>query len=95
MLHSPEQTAWGIPLYMNTDSSEFMCFKLYVAISILMGKSWKLEEPLTYLYRNILPIKSYVSIRMGKTGTTNAKLLIIEEFFQALAMLVQPNGCTI
>ena len=38
LLHSQEQTAEGIGLYVNANKTEYMCFKQKGAISILCGK---------------------------------------------------------
>ena len=38
LLHSLEQAAEGIGLFMNSDKTEFMCFNQDVAIFLLNGK---------------------------------------------------------
>ena len=54
VMHSLEQAARGIGLYMNTNKTEFMYSKQEGAISPLSGKPLKLVDKITYLSSNIL-----------------------------------------
>ena len=49
LLHSLEQAARCISLYMNSDELEFTCLKQDSAISTFNGKHLKLVDPFTYL----------------------------------------------
>ena len=49
LLHSLEQAAADIDLYVNTDKTEYMCFNERGDISTLKGGSLKLVEKITYL----------------------------------------------
>ena len=53
-LHSPEQAAEGIGLYVNTNKTELMHFNQEGAISTLSGKPLKLVDQSTYFSSNIL-----------------------------------------
>ena len=69
LLHSLEQAARGIDLYMNLDKTEFMCFKQAGAISALNGRPLKLVNPFTYLGSSISSIERNVNICIGKAWT--------------------------
>ena len=53
LLHSLEQTARSIGLYLNSDKTGHTCFSQDGAISSLNGKSLKLEDQFAYLGSNI------------------------------------------
>ena len=53
LLHSLEQAAGGIALYVNTNKTEYTCFKQEGAISTLNGKPLKLVDKFTYIGSNI------------------------------------------
>ena len=52
-LHSLEQAAWGIGLYVNANKTELICFKQEGVISILSAKFLKLVDQVAYLSSNI------------------------------------------
>ena len=66
LLHSLEQTARGIRLYVNSDKTEFMCFIQNSAISLLNSKLLKLVDQFIYIGGNISSTKSDVNILIDK-----------------------------
>ena len=64
-LHSLERARKDIDLYMNSDKTEFICFKQDGAMSILNGKPLKLVETSSNIHINTLFTKSDLNI--GKT----------------------------
>ena len=104
LLHSLEKAARGIGLYVNSDKTEFMCFKQDGDISTLDGKPLKLVDQFTYLGSNISSTESDVNIRIGKAWTAIDRLSIIwksdlsdkikRELFQAVAVSLLLYGCT-
>ena len=103
LLYSLEQEEGDIGLYMNSDKTNFMCFELNQAISILNGKPLKLRKQFSYLGSNISSTENDVSI--GKAWIAIDRLMIIwklvlsykikQKFFPAVAMSVLLYGCTI
>ena len=77
LLHSRDQIAGCIGFYLNTNKTEFMCFKLKRAISILNSKHRKLEDLFTY--SNLSSSKSYVNIHLAKAGNAIDRLSIIQK----------------
>ena len=62
LLHSLEQAAEGIDLYVNTNKTEFIYLKEEEAISTLSGRPRKLEDKFTYFGSNISSTESDVNI---------------------------------
>ena len=103
-MHSLEQAAGSIGLYVNANNTEFMCFK-QEAISTLRDKPLELADQFTYLGNNISSTESDVNIRLLK-ARENAfeRLLIIwksdfsdkrkPDFFQAVTVSILLYGCT-
>ena len=58
-LHSLEQAAESIGLYVNANKTEFMCFKWEGTISMLSGRPIKLADKFTHLSSNLLSTESY------------------------------------
>ena len=74
LLHSLEQAARDIDLYMNSDKTEFICFHQDDTISSLNDKPLKLVDQITYLGSHILSTESNVSICIGKAWTAIDRL---------------------
>ena len=68
-LHSLEQAAGGIGLYVDAKKIEFMSFKQKGTISTFSGKSLKLVKHFTYLGSNILSTENDVDIPIFKVWT--------------------------
>ena len=104
LLHSLEQTARGIGLYMNADKTEFMHLNQDSAISSLNSKPMKLVDQFVYLGSNISSTEIDVNIHLSKTWTaihrssTMWKSDLSDKiklgFFQAVALSVLLYGCT-
>ena len=62
LLHNLEQAVRDIRLYMNSDKTEFTCFKQEVAIFTLSGMPLKLLDQFIYLGNNISSTESNVNI---------------------------------
>ena len=73
--HSLEQAELGIGLYMNSDKTEFMCFKEDAAISKLNDEPLKLVDHFTCLGSNISSIESDVNIRIGKVWVDRLSIM--------------------
>ena len=78
LLHKLENTTGGTCTHVNTNITEYMCFKWEWAISILSGKSLGLVDKFWYLGSNITSTESDVSIRVVKAWNAIDKLLIIQ-----------------
>ena len=59
LLHSLEQAPRGIGLYINSDKTEFMCFKQDGAISTLIGKPLNLVDHLVAVSHLLKVLSSY------------------------------------
>ena len=66
LLHSLEQAARFISLYMNSDKVEFMSFKQDGAISTFSEKPVKFIDYFTYISRNISSTESRINIDIRK-----------------------------
>ena len=64
-MHSPEQAAGGIVLYVNANKKEFMCFKKEWTIFTPRGKPIELVNQFTNLGSNIPSTESDISIRLA------------------------------
>ena len=69
LLYSQEQAVRGTVLSMNSDQTEFMCFKQDGAISTLNDKPLKLLDHFRYLSSNISFTENNVNIHIGKAKT--------------------------
>ena len=76
-VHSREQTAEGIGLYVNADKTEYMCFHQKRDIYTLNGSSLKLVDKFTYLGSCISFTESDTNKQLAKVWTTIDRLLII------------------
>ena len=73
LLHSLEQAARGINLYVNADKAEFMCFKQEGVVSTSRSKSLKLED----LGSHISSTEKDINIRIVKVSIDIVRLEII------------------
>ena len=106
LMHSLEQAARGIGLYLNPDKTNEIYFIRAItilngAITTLNGKPTKLVDLFIYLGSNISSTKSDVNICIGRVGTAIDWLLIIwksdeikSDSFLAMAMLGLLYRCT-
>ena len=103
-LHSSEQAAAGIGLYVNAHKTEYMCFNQTGNISTLDRSSLKLVDKFTYLGSSVSSTEKDINTRLMKAWTAINKLLIIwksdltnkmkRSFFQAVVMSILLYGCT-
>ena len=68
-LHSLEQAAGGIGLYVNADKTEFMCFNQKGYISTLNGRSLKLVDKFTYLGSSVSSTENDINTWLAKVWT--------------------------
>ena len=61
LLHSLEKAAKNVGLYVNSDKTEFICFKKKGGMSTLNGKPLKPVEQFTYLCSNISSTESDIN----------------------------------
>ena len=66
LLHSLEQAAGAIGLFVNVNKTEFRRFKQEGTISTLSGKPLKLVDQFTYLSNNISSTESDINIYLAK-----------------------------
>ena len=76
LLHSPEQAAGGIDLYMNAKKTEYMYFKREGAIATLNDSHLKSVDIFTHLERSVSSIESDVNMRLGKAWIVIDRLSI-------------------
>ena len=77
LLHSLEQAATGIGLYVNAHKTEYMCFNQTGDISTLEGTSLKLVDKFTYLGSSVSSTKKDINTLLTKTWTAIDKLSLI------------------
>ena len=77
LMHSLEQAAGGISLYMNVDKTEYMRFNQKGNISTLNGGSLKLVGKFTYLGSCVSSTESDISMRQAKAWTSVDRLWAI------------------
>ena len=104
-LHSLEQAAKGISLFVNSDKKEFMYFNPDGTISSSNGKPLTSLNLFIYLSSTISSTETTVNTCRNKTWTFIDRLLTIwksilsenikGKFFQALASLGVMFGCTL
>ena len=68
-LHSLEQAAGDIGLYMNADKTECMCFNQRSDISTLKGSSLKLVDKFTYFGSTITSTENDINMWLAKSWT--------------------------
>ena len=99
-LHSLEQPARGIDLYVNANKTEYIRFKQKGAVSTFCGQPLKF----TYLGNNISSTESDVNIRLAKAWNAINWLSIQwkfdlsdepkRDFFQGVTVSLLRYGCT-
>ena len=104
LLHSLEQAATGIGLYVNAHKTEYMCYNQTVHISTLEGTHLKLEDKFTYLGSSVESTEKDIETRLKKAWTAINRLSIIWKsdltdkmkcsFFQAAVTSILLYGCT-
>ena len=103
LLRRMEQAAEDIGLCVNTNKTEYMVFKRGV-ISTVNGDPWKLVDKFMYLSSSVSSTESDANIQLEKERTAIDRLSIIwksdlsdkikGDFFQAVVVSIQLNGCT-
>ena len=104
LLHSMEQAATGIGLYVNAHKTEYMCFNQTVNISTIDGSSLKLVDKFTYLGSSVSSTEKDINARLKKEWIAIDKLSIIwksdltdkmkRSFFQAAIVSILLYGYT-
>ena len=77
LVHSLEQAAGSIGLYINADKTEYMSLNKKEEISTLNGGSLKLVDKFTYLGSSVSSTKSDTNMRWMKAWTAIDRLSII------------------
>ena len=77
LLHSLEQAAAGIGLYLNAHKTEYLCFNQTGDISTQDGSSLKLVDNFTYIGRSVSSTEKDIDTRLMKAWTAIDKLSII------------------
>ena len=85
LLHGQKQVVKGIGLYINSNKTEFVCFKQDCAISSFHGKLLKSVDQFTYLNSNISSTESNLNI--SKSG---AKISRLSAIWKSMGIL--PNS---
>ena len=104
LLHSLEQAAAGISLYVNPHKTEYMCYNQTGDISTLEGTPLKLVDKFTYVGSSVKSTENDIETRLTKAGTAINRLSIIwksdltdkmkRSFFQAVVTSTLLYGCT-
>ena len=104
LLHSLEQAAAGIGLYVNAHKTEYICYNQTGDISTLEGTPLKLVDKFTYLGSSVESTEKDIETRLTKAWTAINRLLIIwksdltdkmkRSFFQAAVTSILLYGCT-
>ena len=104
LLHSLEQAAAGIGLYVNALKTEYMCYNQTGYISTLDGTPLKLVDKFTYLGSSVESTEKDIDTRLTKAWTAINRLSIIwksdltdkmkRSFFQAAVTSILLYGCT-
>ena len=104
LLHSLEQTAAGIGLYVNAHKTEYMCYNQTGDISTLDGTPLKLVDKFTYLGSSVESTEKDIDTKLTKAWTAINRLSIIwksdltykmkRSFFQAAVTSILLYGCT-
>ena len=77
LLHSLEQAAASIGLYVNAHKTEYMCFNQTGDISTLEGTPLKLVDKFTYLGSSVESTEKDIETRLTKAWTAINRLSII------------------
>ena len=77
LLHSLEQAAAGIGLYVNAHKMEYMCYNQTGDISTLDGTPLKLVDKFTYLGSSVESTEKDIDTRLTKAWTAINRLSII------------------
>ena len=77
LLHSLEQAAAGIGLYVNAHKTEYMCYNQTGDISTLDGTPLKLVDKFTYLGSSVESTEKDIDTRLTKAWTAINRLSII------------------
>ena len=77
LVHSLEQAAAGIGLYVNADKTEYMYFNQTGDGSTLNGSSLKLEDKFTYLESRVSSTETDTNSWLAKVLTAIDRLLVI------------------
>ena len=104
LLHSLEQAAASIGLYVHADKTEYMCYNQTGDIFTLEGTPLKLEEKFTYLGSSVESTEKGIETRLAKAWTALNRISIIWKsdltdkmkrcFFQAAVTSILLYGCT-
>ena len=104
LLHSLEQAAASIGLYVNAHKTEYMCYNQTGDISTLEGTPLKLVDKFTYLGSSVESTEKDIETRLTKAWTAINRLSIIwksdltdkmkRSFFQAAVTSILLYGCT-
>ena len=104
LLHSLEQAAADIGLYVNAHQTEYMCFNQTGNITTLDGTPLKLVDKFTNLGSSVSSTEKNIDTRLTKALTAIDKLSIIwksdltdemkRSFFQAAVISILLYGCT-
>ena len=104
LLHSLEQAAAGIGLYVNAHKMEYMCYNQTGDISTLDGTPLKLVDKFTYLGSSVASTEKDIDMRLMKVWTAINRLSIIwksdltnkmkRSFFRAAVASILLYGCT-
>ena len=104
LLHSLEQAAAGIGLYVNAHKTEYMCYNQTGDISTLDETPLKLVDKFTYLGSSVESTEKDIDTRLTKAWTAINRLSIIwkldltdkrkRSFFQAAVTSILLYGCT-
>ena len=104
LLHSLEQAAASIGLYVNAHKTEYMCYNQTGDIATLEGTPLKLVDKFTYLRSSVESTEEDIETRQTKAWTAINRLSIIwksdltdklkRSFFQAAVTSILLYGCT-
>ena len=104
LLHSLEEAAAGIGLYINANKTEYMCYNQTGDISTLDGTPLKPVDKFTYLGSSVASTEKDIDTRLTKAWTAINRLSIIwksdlskkmkRSFFQAAVASILLYGCT-
>ena len=104
LLHSLEQAAASIGLYVNAHKTEYMCYNQTGDIATLEGTPLKLVDKFTYLGSSVESTEKDIETRLTKAWTAINRLSIIwksdltdkmkRSFFQAAVTSILLYGCT-
>ena len=104
LLHSLEQAAASIGLYVNAHKTEYMCYNQTGDISTLDGTPLKLVDKFTYLGSSVESTEKDIETRLTKAWTAINRLSTIwksdltdkmkRSFFQAAVTSILLYGCT-